>query len=175
MTTFTTRHYVTFYSPGTFVSETSTKQIGEWDTAEAVKLSEAIVERHGARPYAFRFETMREGDGVADPEGVVHKVEPTKLKSSGMYFIGGNLRSYKDVVRDNRPNESILRSNMDCNRIPYVCEVTRGYLSTHPFEENDSIVDAAGNVTRTGKDADLVAYREEQSRAWEAERSARGW
>ena len=46
------QHFVTFYSPGTFVSETSTEPIDSWDVEKAVAMSRGIVERHGAKPYA---------------------------------------------------------------------------------------------------------------------------
>jgi hypothetical protein len=49
------KHYVTFYSPGTFVSESSTLSIEDWDTAKAVEMAKNIQERHGAKPYGFRW------------------------------------------------------------------------------------------------------------------------
>ena len=45
------KHFVTFYSPGTFAAETSRKPIESWDVDKAVAMSKEIKERHGALPY----------------------------------------------------------------------------------------------------------------------------
>ena len=50
-------HFVTFYSPGTFVAETTTKPIPSWDVDLAVAMASDIRERHGALAYGFRFST----------------------------------------------------------------------------------------------------------------------
>ncbi len=42
------KHFVTFYSPGTFVSEETTNPIGSWDVAAAMKMAHGIVERYAA-------------------------------------------------------------------------------------------------------------------------------
>ena len=51
------RHFVTFYSPGTIVAETTTREIDSWNVDDAVAMSRFIQERYGARPYGFRFST----------------------------------------------------------------------------------------------------------------------
>lgn len=50
-----TVNVVTFYSPGTFVSETSDVPIDSWDIEKAKELARGIKERHNATPYGFRF------------------------------------------------------------------------------------------------------------------------
>jgi len=152
---------VTFFSPGTFVSETTSKEIGEWDTRMAIAMAERIVERHGAIPYGFRFETVRVGTTV-DPDGAEVAVAPKTLNTSGYYYIEGKLVTLDDVEARNDPSERILRDNMRYNRYPVIVETRRGYLHTRQFEHEDVIVDAAGNVTRRGDDAELVAYRAER-------------
>ena len=38
------RHYVTFYSPGSFYAETTTKEIEGWNIETALEISKEIVE-----------------------------------------------------------------------------------------------------------------------------------
>lgn len=118
-----------------------------------------IVERHGARPYAFRFETRLGADPISDGEGGTLEVISKTVARSGRYFINGRLRTLDDVVRDKKSDESILRSNMECNGYPIVCETRNGYLSTHPFEADDYVVDSDGNVIETGNAQKHVEYR----------------
>ena len=51
------KHYVTFISPGTFVSESTTKEVDSWDVKTAFEMSKTISERYNATPYAFSFFT----------------------------------------------------------------------------------------------------------------------
>lgn len=67
------KHFVTFFSPGTFVSETSEKPIDSWDVDTAVEMSTQILERHGARPYGFRFSTRERGQEDLDSKVTKNK------------------------------------------------------------------------------------------------------
>jgi len=49
------KHFVTFCSPGSFVSEETTKPIESWDTEKAIILSKEITERYNSKPYGFYF------------------------------------------------------------------------------------------------------------------------
>jgi len=60
------KNFVTFYSPGTFVSEETTKDIDSWNIQEAESMAESIKERHGAKPYGFRFTTRSRNDNELD-------------------------------------------------------------------------------------------------------------
>ena len=60
------KHFVTFFSPGTFVSETTEKEIDSWDVEKAKELARSIKERHGATPYGFRFITRSRNDDELD-------------------------------------------------------------------------------------------------------------
>jgi hypothetical protein len=159
---FKREHSVTFLSPGTFVSEATDKDIVSWDTREAVKMAESITERHGAKPYGFRFETWKTHTPVSDGEGGTLEVKPKLEKSSGIYFLGGKLETYDDVCKRNDPKEEILRSNMKYNEYWVVCINTNSYKSTLPFGEEDRIVDATGTVIEDGSDPKWVKYRAEQ-------------
>ncbi len=122
----TQKHYVTFYSPGSFVSETTTKEIDVWSVDLAVRMAKEI-ERHRATPYGFTFKTM-ESDGWS----------PKTVKESGMYYLGGTLKRLIDIP-DTKEN-SILRDNMRFNNYEYVIENTNSWKITLPFYKDKDIV-----------------------------------
>lgn len=166
---FKKKHTVTFLSPGTFVSESTTKDIDSWDTKEAIKMAEKITERHGAKPYGFQFETWKTHDPVSDGEGGFLKVQSKLEAKSGIYFLGGTLETYDDVMKRDLDNERILRSNMQGNEYWVVCVNTNSYKSTMPFGEEDRVVDATGVIVEAGDDPKWVKYRKEQLKKRKAE------
>lgn len=119
-------HTVTFYSPGTFLLETSTLEIQEWDVDQALRLSFNVIERHGARPFSFRFNTEEDGKPVV---------------SSPLYYIGGRVRTLADVEADNLPNEEVLRWNMKNNGIARVIETNTSYKHTSELKDDDIVLD----------------------------------
>jgi hypothetical protein len=155
------KNYVTFYSPGTFFCEQTTKEISCWDAVEALKLAKQIIERHGAKPYGFRFETRLVSSPVDDHRGGSLTVNPKTISSSGIYFITGDLVTIDQVVARSDKDQSILISNMRCNEHFIVIENRNSYLSTLPFSEKDVIVDWEGNIIKRGDSQDLVDYRAE--------------
>lgn len=164
------RHYVTFMSPGTFVAETREVAIHRWDVETASKLAAGIVERHGARPFGFRFSTRVERGPVDDGEGGTLRVEPRTVEQSGMYYLGGEVQRYTDLIR--RPDSSsALTSNMRGNGWPLCIVVVNGYRSTHPFEPTDAIV-RAGRVEERGDDPQHSEYRNAMLEKWRLEDSA---
>lgn len=154
------KHHVTFFSPGTFYPEQSSAPVSSLDTREAAELARGIVERYGARPFAFRFCTMLTVEPVSDGEGGFLDVLPRQVEQSGLYFLGGTLRTIEEVIAAADPGERILLGNMRQERCPLIIEVRNSYLSTHFFGQADAIVDPeTGEVMRHGADADLMAYR----------------
>jgi hypothetical protein len=123
----TEKHFVTFLSPGTFVSETTTQEIDRWDTILAMKMARDIRERHGAKPFGFYFET-KTSDGW----------EPKTVKSSGTYYLGGRLLTINDIP-DTKENET-LRWNMKANDIETVIENTNSWKVTMPFDKNKDVL-----------------------------------
>ena len=123
----TEKHFVTFLSPGTFVSETTTQEIDCWDTILAMKMAKSINERHGATPFGFYFET-KTSDGW----------EPKTVKSSGIYYLGGRLLTIDDIP-DTKENET-LRWNMKVNDIETVIENTNSWKVTMPFDKNKDVL-----------------------------------
>jgi hypothetical protein len=119
----TEKHFVTFYSPGTFVSETSTKEIDSWNVDQAVAMARNIKERHAATPFGFAFETQ-----VSDGW------EPKTVRKSGMYYLGGRLLTIDDIP-DTDENKT-LRWNMKYNNIETVIENTNSWKTTMPFDKN---------------------------------------
>lgn len=155
------KHYVTFYSPGTLFMEQTTRPIEAWDPKLAIGVGADVVERYGAKPFAFSFSTRIERDPVPDDEGGTLKVEPKTVATSCRYFIGE--RGTWDLLRLSQmketPESEILRSNMRCNDWPIVIESRRSYRVTQPFESHDVVIDEAGKVIRRGDDEDLMAER----------------
>lgn len=166
---FKTKHYVTFLSPGTLFSESSTKEIDSWDTKKAVEMAEKILERYNAKPYGFRFSTYKTHEPVSDGEGGTLEVRPKLTKESGLYFLGGKLETYDDVVRRNSDKEQILRDNMRFNDIWIVCINDNSWRATMPFEESSAIVDARGAIIEKGDDPKYIQYRQEQKEKRKAE------
>ncbi len=156
------KHKVTFYSPGTFVSESTTRDIDSWDTVKAVEMSEQIKERYNARPYGFIFTTVIVANDVSDGEGGTLKVQSKEVERSGLHFLGGRLETYDDVVARNDDKENILRSNMRNNESWIICINDNSFRSTIPFGEEDCIVNARGLIVQRGDDPKFVSYRAEQ-------------
>ena len=125
------KHFVTFYSPGTFAPEETTKPIDAWDVDEAVKIARDIVERHAARPYAFRFTTRARSDTDLDSKVVKH---------SGFYYLGGRIETAEEVLARADPKEQILRSNIRGNRIKRIIVNDNSWRHIGALEDDDVIV-----------------------------------
>jgi len=125
------KHFVTFYSPGTFVAETSEKPIDSWDVDAARKMAESIEERYGATPYGFRFTTRSRG-----PDDLDSKV----TAKSPMYYINCKVQSLEYLEARGRADERILVSNMKCNGWDRVVTTTKGWKWTQPLEANDVVL-----------------------------------
>ncbi len=125
-------HFVEFLSPGTFVSETTVKPVDKWDVDAARMAAKDIVERHGAKPYAFRFFTKERGDNDLD----------SKITSeSPKYYLGGKIRTVEEVEADNFPDEKILRSNMRNNGYRRIITSTNGWKWTQPLRDDDVVLE----------------------------------
>lgn len=126
------KHFVTFYSPGTFLAETTEKPIDSWDVDAAQKMAHDIVERYGATPYAFRFSTRGRGPNDLDSR---------ELKKSCLYHLGGKVETLAEVEARNDPKEEILRSNMRSNRYDKVVTNDNSWRSTQPLGADDVVLD----------------------------------
>lgn len=126
------KHFVTFLSPGTFVAESTTKEIEKWDPALAQKMANKIVERYNARPYGFYFTTKERGAKDFDSK---------ETKRSKMYFLKGKVLTLEQVKARRKKEDDILISNMEGNHYDKIVECCNGYRSTHPFEKGDVVLE----------------------------------
>lgn len=126
------KHFVTFYSPGTLMSEVLVKPIDAWDVEAATEMARSIMERHGATPYGFRFTTRSRGDDDLDSK--VSKTSPT-------YFLGGRIETLEEVEARDDPNEKILRFNMRSNGWSRIVVNDNSWRVTQPLEDGDVVLD----------------------------------
>lgn len=126
------KHFVTFYSPGTFVPEQTEKPIEAWDTEVAMRMARKIKERYGARPYAFRFTTRSRTDDELDSKETAH---------SPLYYLGGTIKTAKEVLAGTDPKEEILRSNVRCNRIKRIIVNDNSWRFTGELHDDDVVLD----------------------------------
>ncbi len=153
------KHKVTFLSPGTFVSEQTTRTVDAWDTTKAAKMAASIEERYGSKPFGFYFTTDLVGEDVPDGEGGMLKTQPKEVARSGMYFLGGELLTYEDIVARDDKDEKILRRNMLSNDYPVVIVNTNSWRVTLPFEKKDALLDDTGNVVVQGDAPEWMEHR----------------
>lgn len=128
------KHFVMFYSPGTFIAETTELPIDEWDVDVAVEMARSVTERHGSRPYGFKFITRARGEEDLDSRVV---------KTSGMYFLGGRVETLEEIEARNDPSERILRTNMHNNGVKRIVINENSYKWTQPLRDGDVVL----NVT----------------------------
>ncbi len=124
------KHFVHFLSPGTFVAETTVKEIDAWDCDEAMRMADAIVERHAATPYAFYFTTKERGEEDFDSR---------RTEKSSTYHLGGELLTVEDIEKENNRDNAILLSNMRSNHTKVVRN-TNSWLHHAAFEEGDVLL-----------------------------------
>jgi len=115
------KNYVTFYSPGTMVAETTRREVASWNVDKALKMAEDIKERHGARPYGFCFTTMKRG---------LREFTPREVARSGMYYFNCRVQTLVEMEARGDPEESILLQNMRMNGSPGFPEVGASYRTT---------------------------------------------
>jgi hypothetical protein len=126
-------HFVTFFSPGTFVAEQTTKEIPSWDVDLAVAMAGDIRERHNARAYGFQFTTRaRKAD----------ELDSSEIDRSPMYYLGGKVETLDEIKDRDLESERILRSNMECNNWDRVWTSTEGWRWTQPLRPNDIVIAA---------------------------------
>lgn len=127
-----TADFVTFFSPGTFVHEDTTKKIASWDVEKACEMARGIKERRNATPFAFQFSTRGRED---------HELDSKVVKRSGMYYLGGKVETIDDVKKRNDPKEEILLSNMRCNGWKKIITNTNSWRVTQPLLDGDVVLD----------------------------------
>jgi len=129
------KHFVMFYSPGTFFAETSEKPIDSWDVEKAKKMARSIKERYGATPYGFRFITRGR---------TAKELDSKEIALSPMYYLGGNVETLAQVKARATDKERILVSNMQNNGYDRIVTSTSGYKWTQPLQKEDVVLEVAG-------------------------------
>ena len=125
------QHFVTFYSPGTFLAEDTTKPIISWDVDVAVKMARKITERYNATPYGFCFATRTR---------TAKDLDSKETARSGMYFLGGTVRTLAEVKAANDPDEKILLRNMEGNHYERVITNCNSWKWTQPLKKGDVVL-----------------------------------
>ena len=125
------KEFVTFLSPGTFVHEETTLEIGKWDVEKAKKMAKKIVERHNSKPFGFFFSTRSR---------TAKDLDSKVTKQSGMYYLGGKVWTLAELKKRNDPKDSILISNMEGNGYDRVIENTNSWRVTLPLNEKDTVL-----------------------------------
>lgn len=126
------QHFVTFYSPGTFVAETREKAIASWDVETACAMAHDVVERYGATPYGFQFSTRSRGEDDLDSK---------ESARSPFYHLGGRIETLAEVEARNSDKEFILVSNMKCNGWDKIVVNDNSWRSTRPLGKDDVVLD----------------------------------
>lgn len=126
-----TRHFVRFYSPGTFVAEQSEKPIESWDVEAAKKLAKTIKERHGALPYGFRFVTRSRGPKDLDS---------CETKNSPMHYLGGKVETLAQVKARATEKDRILIANMEGNGYDRIITNDNSWRWTQPLNKGDIVL-----------------------------------
>lgn len=126
------KHFVTFYSPGTFCAETTEIEIAAWDVQAAKAIAREIRERHNARPYGFRFTTRGRG-----PDDLDSKVTNT----SPMYYLGGKVETLAEVKARAKESDRVLISNMEGNGWDRIITNDNSWRWTQPLNYNDVVLD----------------------------------
>jgi len=123
--------FVTFFSPGTMVAETTTTPIDKWDINKAISMAKEVKERHGALPYGFQFTIRERADKELDSKETVR---------SGMYYLGGKISTLDEIKKKNDPKDRILISNMECNGYDRIVTNNNSWKWTQPLGENDTVL-----------------------------------
>lgn len=140
------KHFVHILSPGTFLSEENTYEIDRWgDVQKALELARTVKQRYGARPYGFCFSTRRRE---------IDDFDSKVSQRSGMYYIGGTIETYEEVMARNDPDEEILRSNMKSNGYKRIVVNRNSYKFTAPLHEGDMVLDVSLDAPITGETND---------------------
>lgn len=125
------KHFVEFFSPGTFVAETTTKPIDSWDVSKALEMAKNITERWNSKPYGFQFFTKARMDDELDSH---------EIARSGIYYINGTIKTLEDLKAEKNPDNRTLISNMECNGWDRVVQTCSPWKWTQPFDDDDHVV-----------------------------------
>ena len=123
--------FVTFYSPGTFFAETTSRPVDSWNVTKAFQMAGAITERYDAQPYGFRFLTRGRSAGDLDSR---------ILAQSGMYYLRGRIETLEEVESRGSERDNILISNMRGNCLDRVIRGVSRWAWCQSWEDGDTVL-----------------------------------
>jgi hypothetical protein len=126
------KHFVTFYSPGTFVAETSEYPIDGWDVETAKTIARSVKERYNATPYGFRFSTRSRGP--ADLDSKVSAESP-------LYYLGGTVETLDEVKARATEKDRVLLANMEGNGYDRIITNNNSWRWTQPLKDDDVVLE----------------------------------
>ena len=126
------KNFVTFFSPGTFFSEETTKEIKEWDVNLAMEMARDICERYDAKPYGFKFYTRERNENDFDSK---------ETNRSGLFYLGGKVFTVKELEDKNDPEDSILIMNMEGNGYDRCVVNTNSWKFVGMLTDEDTVLD----------------------------------
>ena len=127
------KNFVRFYSPGTFMAETTEKPLpAGWDIEAAKTMARDIKERYGATPYGFCFFTRERTDDDLDSK-VTH--------TSHMYYLGGTVETLEQVKARATDKDRILVSNMEGNGWDRIVTNNNSWQCTRPLLADDVVLE----------------------------------
>jgi hypothetical protein len=146
------KHFVMFYGPGTFVAESTQREIDSWDVPTAVKMAKDIVFRYGSKPYGFRFATYYREDDELDSH---------ISRKSNIHYLGGKVQTLSELKANNRPEDAILISNMEANKVNRVLTTTTPYTWSSFLEDGDVVLNLGEEYERTQEPVSQPSGRED--------------
>lgn len=126
------QEFVEFFSPGTFVSETTRKPIDARSVDLACLMAREIKERHGTTPYGFRFVARERAEDELD----AHDTD-----RSGFYYLGGVVETLAEVKARATDKDRILIQNMECNGWKRIVTNTNSWTITQPLMDMDVVLE----------------------------------
>lgn len=126
------KHFVIFFSPGTFIAEQSEYPIESWDVQKAIEMAQSVKERYNTTPYGFQFTTRERKDNELDSR---------EVERSGMYFLGGEVLTVEQIRERNDPKERTLLLNMEGNGWDKIVVNTNSWRWTEPLRKGDVVLD----------------------------------
>lgn len=101
-------------------------------------------------------------------------MQSREVERSGVYYLGGEILTYEQMVEINDPSDEVLRSNMRANDFPLVIINRNSWKSANPFNEEDVLLDHGGNEVQRGDEPTFVAYRAMRIAKWRGEAESEG-
>jgi len=120
------KHFVSFYSPGSFSCEFITEEIDRWDVKKACERAKALKKECGMTPIAFDFRTRRREDDELDSKLV---------KKSPIYHINGKIIDISQVKDED------LLSAMRLGNFKSIVQTYNGIDHNEMFAEGDQILE----------------------------------